>query len=46
MRISAIETFDNYVHIMMDSYSKMLSQVNSAMDKTIEKAEKKDSAKV
>ncbi len=46
MRISAIETFDNYVHIMMDSYSKILSQVNSAMDKASNKAEKKDSAKV
>ncbi len=33
MRISAIESFDNYVHVMMDSYSKMLSQVNSAIDK-------------
>jgi hypothetical protein len=46
MRISAIETFDNYVHIMMDSYSKVLSQVNSAIDKASEKVEKKDSAKV
>ena len=28
MRISAINSFDKYVHIMMDSYAKMLSQFN------------------
>ena len=43
MRISAIEAFDNHVHILMDSYSKILSQANSAMDKASEKAEKRDS---
>ena len=43
MRISAIEAFDNHVHTMMDSYSKILSQVNSSMDKAVKKAEKKDS---
>lgn len=26
MRISAIKSFDNYSHIMMESYAKMLSQ--------------------
>ncbi len=26
MRISAIKSYDKYVHIMMDSYAKMLSQ--------------------
>ena len=26
MRISAIQSFDNYVHVMMESYAKMLSQ--------------------
>jgi len=41
MRISAIESFDNYVHVMMDSYSKMLSQVNSAIDKPSGKEGKK-----
>lgn len=29
MRISAIKSFDNYVHLMMESYAKMLSQFNS-----------------
>ena len=28
MRISAIKSFDNYAHIMMESYAKMLSQFN------------------
>jgi len=39
MRISALNTFDNYVHVMMDSYSKILSQVNSAFEKTAKKTE-------
>lgn len=29
MRISAIKSFDNYVHVMMDSYAKMSSQFNN-----------------
>ena len=33
MRISAIKSYDKYAHIMMDSYSKMLSQYNSAFKK-------------
>jgi len=33
MRISAIKSYDKYVHTMMDSYSKMLSQCNSAFKK-------------
>ncbi len=33
MRISAIKSYDKYVHTMMDSYSKMLSQYNSAFKK-------------
>jgi len=41
MRISAIGIFDDYVHTMMDSYSKMLSQVNSAIDKKTSKVGKK-----
>ena len=30
IRISAIKTFDGYFHIMMESYSKMLSQFNNS----------------
>lgn len=33
MRISAIKSYDKYAHTMMDSYSKMLSQYNSAFKK-------------
>jgi len=33
MRISAIKSYDKYVHTMMDSYSKMLSQYNSTFKK-------------
>jgi len=33
MRISAIKSYDKYVHTMMDSYSKILSQYNSAFQK-------------
>ncbi len=29
MRISSIKLFDNYMHVMMESYAKMLSQYNS-----------------
>ena len=29
MRISAIQSFDKFLHVMMDSYAKMLSQFNS-----------------
>ena len=39
MRISAINSFDNYVHVMMDSYSKTLSQFNSAFENTAKKTE-------
>lgn len=31
MRISAIKSFDNYVHVMMNSYVKMLSQFNASI---------------
>jgi hypothetical protein len=31
MRISAVKTFDSYFHIMMDSYTKMLSQFNKSI---------------
>jgi len=33
MRISAIKSYDRYVHTMMDSYAKMLSQYNSTFKK-------------
>jgi len=33
MRISAIKSYDKYVHTMMNFYSKMLSQYNSAFKK-------------
>jgi len=33
MRVSAIKSYDKYVHTMMDFYSKMLSQYNSAFKK-------------
>ena len=31
MRIYAIKSFDNYAHIMMESYAKMLSQFNKSI---------------
>jgi hypothetical protein len=31
MRIEAIQSFDNYVHVMMESYTKILSQFNKSM---------------
>jgi len=31
MRITAIQSFDNYVHVMMESYTKMLSQFNKSI---------------
>ncbi len=40
MRISQIESSDRFVHVMMDSYSKILSQVNSNMDKVTRKTER------
>jgi len=33
MRISAIKSYDKYVHTIMDSYSKILSQYNSNFKK-------------
>ena len=30
MRISAIKSFDNFIHVMMDSYAKTLSQLNKS----------------
>jgi hypothetical protein len=31
MRVSAIQSFDDYVHVMMESYAKMLSQFNKSI---------------
>ena len=33
MRVSAIKSYDKYVHTMMDSYAKILSQYNSVFKK-------------
>lgn len=33
MRISAIKSFDRYMHVIMDSYAKTLSDYNSAVEK-------------
>ncbi|HSB50785.1 MAG TPA: hypothetical protein VLC72_05610 [Nitrosopumilaceae archaeon] len=33
MRISAIKSFDSYMHVMMESYAKMLSQFNYSLEK-------------
>ena len=30
MRMKAMESFDNYTHVMMDSYAKILSQFNKS----------------
>jgi hypothetical protein len=30
MRVSAMQSFDNYVHVMMESYAKMFSQFNKS----------------
>ena len=34
MRISAIKSFDNYTHMMMESYGKFFSQFNKSMNFT------------
>jgi len=31
MNISAIKSFDDYVHVMMESYAKTLSQFNKSV---------------
>jgi hypothetical protein len=31
MRVSAIQSFDNYVHVMMESHAKMFSQFNKSI---------------
>ena len=35
MRVSALKTYDNFVHVMMDSYAKTLSQFNNTIDSSL-----------
>jgi hypothetical protein len=35
MRISALKTYDNFMHVMMDSYAKTLSQFNKSIDSSL-----------
>jgi len=39
MRVSALKTYDNFMHVMMDSYAKTLSQFNKSIK--LDKPEKK-----
>ena len=32
MRVSALKTYDDFMHVMMDSYAKTLSQLNKSTD--------------
>jgi virulence-associated protein VapD len=32
MRVSALKTYDDFMHVMMDSYAKTLSQLNKSAD--------------
>ena len=35
MRVSALKTYDNFVHVMIDSYAKTLSQFNKSIDSSL-----------
>ena len=35
MRVSALKTYDNFMHVMMDSYAKTLSQFNKSIDSSL-----------
>ena len=35
MRISAIKSFDNFMHVMVESYAKTLSQFNKSVDSSL-----------
>ena len=35
MRISAIKSFDNFMHVMAESYAKTLSQFNKSVDSSL-----------
>ncbi len=34
IRVSALKTYDNFMHVMMDSYAKTLSQFNKSISST------------
>jgi len=34
MRVSSLQTYDNFMHVMMDSYAKALSQFNKSHNST------------
>ncbi len=34
IRVSALKTYDNFMHVMMDSYAKTLSQFNKSIGST------------
>ncbi len=36
MRVSALKTYDNFMHVMMDSWAKTLSQFNKSIDSSLE----------
>ncbi len=35
MRVSALKTYNNFTHVMMDSYAKTLSQFNNSIDSSL-----------
>jgi len=35
MRLSALKTYDDFMHVMMNSYAKTLSQFNKSIDSTL-----------
>ena len=35
IRVSTLKTFDNFMHVMMNSYAKTLSQFNKSIDSTL-----------
>ena len=35
MRISALKTYNNFMHVMMDSYAKILSQLNNSINSSL-----------
>ncbi|GFN40605.1 MAG: hypothetical protein YK1309IOTA_2100001 [Marine Group I thaumarchaeote] len=45
MRISAINSYDRYMHLVMDNYAKTLSQFNNAFEKQANLFNFKQSAK-
>ena len=35
MRVSTLKTYNNFMHVMMDSYAKTLSQFNNSIDSSL-----------